>query len=182
MKTILFDTETTGLLKPDPCRLEDQPYITEFYGVKIDDDSFEIIEECNLLVRPPIPISAEITRITGIDDELLNKNDAAPFSECFERIQWFFFGVEKMVAHNLAFDKGMLQVEMKRMEMDTFFPWPPNQLCTVEATMNIEQRRMNLGALHNYLTGKPHTSAHRAKPDVFALVRCYHALKEKKLI
>ena len=38
MHTILYDTETTGLLQPEAKGLQAQPYIIEFYGVRIDDD------------------------------------------------------------------------------------------------------------------------------------------------
>jgi DNA polymerase III epsilon subunit-like protein len=181
MNRILIDTETTGLAKPTPCLLEDQPYIIEMYAVKIDDE-FNMLDEFSSFFRPPIPISAEITKITGITDDMINEAGAKPFEDSYEKLCNFFLGTEELIGHNLPFDRSMMIYELSRIEKQYAFPWPPHQICTVEASISIEQRRLSLAALHQIATGKPHAGAHRAKADVFALVRCYHWLYEKEMV
>ena len=45
MKTrTFFDTETTGLMKPSPAGIDRQPYITELFMAKLDED-YKIIDE-----------------------------------------------------------------------------------------------------------------------------------------
>jgi len=176
---VLFDTETTGLLKPDAVELDQQPQIIEFSAVKID-ENFNLIVEMNFFLDPGVPLPPEIPRITGIQQSDLK--GAKTFEEMYPTIARFFTGVHRLVAHNLAFDRGMLYYELKRIERELQFPWPYDQICTVEASMGIEQRRINLSKLHTYATGKPHEGAHRAKADVYALVRCYHYLCEKRII
>lgn len=178
MEKIIFDTETTGLLKPSAQSLDEQPYIIEIHAVRLDDE-FQLVDEFGSFVKPPIPISDEITKITGINDVMVK--DAPTFAEVYQDLVDVFLGTTKMIAHNLPFDRSMLANELLREDLVLKFPWPPQHLCTVEAAMPIEQRRINLSSLHQIATGKPHEGAHRAKEDVYALVRCYHYLVEKGL-
>jgi len=174
---VFLDTETTGLLKPEPVDLDQQPYIIELYCIKTNDD-LDPIDEINVLIKPPIPISEEITKITQITPQMLEgKND---FGYYIEELKQFFLGVNRMVGHNLAFDRGMLVNELRRYEQQFAFPWPPDQFCTVEASEHIQQRRLPLATLHQLATGAPHVGAHRAKEDTFATVRCYHWLMEQR--
>lgn len=172
---LVFDTETTGLLKPSAAGIDGQPYITEFYGVVIDGD-FQILREFESLVKPPFPIPPEITRITHIDDAKVK--DAPSFGEIAEDLFELFDGTTEMVAHNLAYDKAMVGNELIRQGCKEF-PFPPIETCTVQKSMSLEQRRVNLGRLHELLLGKPFKDAHRAKSDVHALVRCYHQMRER---
>lgn len=175
MSIILFDTETTGLLKPDANTLKEQPEITELYAIKTSD--FVDYEELHILLKPKARISNEITRITGITNEMVA--DRNPFVAHFEEIAAFFLGCDEMVAHNLAFDRSMMANEMLRIDKVLNFPWPPKHTCTVEKSMHIEQRRLNLTKLHEYATGKSSIpDAHRAFGDVKAMLACYLWLKE----
>lgn len=174
-QTILFDTETTGLLVPEINELSAQPYIVDFYAVKIDDD-FNIIDEFESYIKPPIPIPPDLTKIHGVSNDTVKNSPT--FEQLYPRLAEFFLGANKLVGHNVAFDRSMLANELLRCDMLLKFPWPPEHICTVEMSMHIEQRRMKLSDLHAHCTGKPHADAHRAKSDVFALVRCYHWLLE----
>lgn len=173
--TILFDTETTGLLKPDAVDLDQQPYIIELFATKIDEE-FNHIADFHSLFKPPIEVPTAATRVNQITPEMLE--DAEPFSEVYEEMADFFLGTERLVAHNIGFDRGMLANELSRIEKLMKFPWPMEHICTVEKSMYIQQRRMSLDNLHRYLFGKGITGAHRARNDVYALVRCYHELME----
>lgn len=176
MKIVIFDTETTGLLKPDNALLEQQPKIIEFYGVAIDRD-FNIVGEVNTFVNPDEPITPEITRITGIKDTDV---DAAPtFPNVADDIFNLIDGANLLVAHNLAFDSGMLKNEFARCDKD--IPVAKHNLCTVETTVAEYGRRYSLSALYFKLFGKYFT-AHRAKNDVQALVCCFHNLSESGVI
>jgi len=179
MTTIIFDTETTGLLKPDPVDIAEQPYITEIFCLKVDDD-LNVIGELEALVKPPIKLPEKITQITGITDEMLK--DERSFSELYPMLSEFFLGVDTMVAHNCAFDRGMLVNELFRINRVLKFPWPIKHICTVEKTLHIQQRRMNLTRLHEHLFGEGFKDAHRAKNDVMPLFRCYKELIETGVI
>ena len=173
MTTIIFDTETTGLIKPNEVDIKKQPSIIEIYCRKLDDNLDEI-GNFAALILPPAPVSDEITRITGIDNNLLKNKPT--FGEIFPHLASFFIGVDTIVAHNLAFDRSMLANEIVRINKLLYFPWPVKHICTVEKTLHIEQRRMNLSNLYKHLFGEEFKDAHRAKNDVDALTKCYKKL------
>ena len=84
-------------------------------------------------------------------------------------------GADEVVAHNLAFDKAMLDFEF--MRLDTELKWPA-MICTVEATRHLKGHRLNLMALYEMLFSERFTEAHRAENDVRALARCFLKLRE----
>ena len=182
MITILFDTETTGLLKPEANDMGKQPYITDIFCLKVQHDinGIEILEQFESLVKPPIPLSAEITKITGLTDADLA--DQPTFYQIWEELAEFFTGVDRLVAHNLAFDRSMLANELHRSGKVINFPWPREHICTVEKTMQFEQRRLSLQKLHNYLFKRDFKDAHRARPDVMAMFDCYSELLDRGVI
>jgi len=173
----IFDTETTGLLKPRAAGIESQPYITEIYVVQIDED-FNIIKEVNSYINIPVPVPDFITRITGIKDSDLV--GAPTFEELLPVLKDIFEGSTEMVAHNLSFDKSMVGNQVIRAGIKEF-PFPKIETCTVIKSMCLEQRRISLTRLHELLLGKGFPNAHRAKSDVQALVRCYHQMRERGL-
>lgn len=177
--TVLFDTETTGLINPSARGLDQQPEIIELYMCKID-EGFNMIEELDTFLKPKFPISKRITEITGIDDNIVK--NAPVFVDIYKDLTKFMTGTDRLVAHNLNFDRNMLANELLRIDKVLMFPWPREHVCTVQKSMGIEQRRISLAKLHKYATGKEFNGAHRAKADVMALVRSYHYLVEKGLI
>lgn len=176
MEIIIFDTETTGFLVPENSDLSMQPKIIEFYGVKLNEE-FEILGELNELIHPGEPISEFITGITGITNAMVEGKPY--FIDVAEDIVNFFYGADLSVAHNHGFDAGMLDVEYKRLDRE-MLP-AKNQLCTVEATMGMTGHRLSLTRLH-WMLMQQEFKAHRAKDDVFALVRCFHNLTESGVI
>tara|TARA_R110000744_G_C19371578_1_gene562710 strand:- start:14073 stop:14636 length:564 start_codon:yes stop_codon:yes gene_type:complete len=179
----IFDTETTGLLKPKANEMEKQPYITEIYVAKLihrSDGEIEQIAEFEQMFKPAVPLTEEITRITGItNDDLKN---CPSFKRMAPDLCDFFVGVDRMVAHNMAFDRSMLANELVRAGKILNFPWPPQHVCTVEKSMHIEQRRMNLTRLHEHFFAEGFPDAHRAKSDVIPLIRCYKHMVAEGMI
>lgn len=182
MNLIFFDTETTGLLKPDASNENLQPFITEISAIKcsFNGGKFDIVDEFNKLVRPPIPLPPKITEITGITDQMLASEPT--FIELYPSLCDFFFGTKMMVAHNLAFDAKMFHNELHRHSLENRFPWPYIWHCTVDLSMPINNKRMRLGDLYKLATGQVLKDAHRARNDVVATIECYKFLWENGFI
>lgn len=178
---IILDCETTGLLKPVMAPLDQQPYIIELCAIKLNNIHMRPTAVFDQLFKPPTTIPEEITKITGLkNSDLVGKPS---FTKMLPRLIDFFLGEPSIMAHNAAFDLGCLEVELRRVGKVTAFPWPPQQLCSVELSMSIKGHRLNLNSLHQLATGKPHEEgAHRAKADVEALIRCIPFLKKEKLL
>ena len=178
MKRIFFDTETTGLLKPSAAGIKSQPYITELYMIMVD-ENYEILLEYESFFNIPIDVPEFITKITGINNASLA--GAPMFEDEAKKIQTFIEDADETVAHNHAFDKAMVLNQFIRAGWSSF-EWPKSEICTVQHSMSLEQRRINLQRLHELLLGRPFPDAHRAKSDVHAVLRCYHKMAERGMV
>ena len=73
--TFVFDTETTGLIKPKAMDIHEQPQIIEFYGMKVghrEDGTIEKIDEIETYLKPAKEFDeAIITKITGISNAMV---------------------------------------------------------------------------------------------------------------
>ena len=170
MEIIIFDTETTGLTSPTPTNIKFQPFMTEIYCLKID-ENFQKIGEFESMVKPPVPIPKEITKITGItDDDVAN---APSFFGIYDRLYDFFNGTDIIVGHNIAFDVDIVHYELMRHDLDKKFPYPKRHICTVEESYHFENKRLKLQSLHEHLFGVGFDGGHRAINDVLATGRCF---------
>lgn len=176
MMTLCFDTETNGLIKNKLVPLASQPQVIEYFGLTLEDDETEG-GSYTCLINPGKPLPPEIFKITGINDEMLKH--AAPFSTVAEIIKTHIESHDAVVAHNLSYDKAMIDFEMSRCGLKV--KWP-RLICTVEQTESFKGHRLSLTALHEYLFGEPFTGAHRAETDVHALARCYVELKKRGVV
>lgn len=167
MIAFLFDTETTGLVDNMTIPLDKQPSIIEFFGHAVNLETGEVLSEIEHLIKPPNPISEEITRITGITNEDLST--CAPFQVYSELIRKAIESYDLVIAHNLSFDREMLTLEFMRLNQELVWP---RTLCTVEATVHLLGYRLNLTGLHQHLFGEGFPEAHRARHDVAAMTRC----------
>ena len=174
---ILLDFETTGLILPSSSDLVLQPKIIEIGAIKVSDKG-SVVAELGELIDPRQEISAEITKITGIKPEELKGKRT--IEEVIPELADFFLGAHTLVAHNVAFDRDVLYFELLRTGWERRFPFPPNQVCTVDSTMHIKGRRMKLTELYEHTPGKPLAQTHRAVDDVRALWECYKALNDNK--
>lgn len=172
---IVIDTETTGLLVPDDANLFAQPHVTQIYGLKVDED-YNKIKEFNHLVKPPIPIPPDISRFTNIYDATVA--NAPTFVELVDELIDFFIGEEVVLGQNINFDMGVLQYELRRIDMEYHFPYPRRRLDTVEMSYPIFNKRLRLGVLHEHCFGEGFDNAHDAKADVQATLRCFKWLVE----
>lgn len=176
---IAGDLETTGLLKPDLIDARLQPSITELYFCKFDWNG-KIIAEIETFVRPPLPIPSNITDITGITDEMVA--DAPTFIELYDELYEFFKGEDTFFAHNCSYEIGVMCCELAKFDLEFRFPWPKNQICTVESSFPIKNKRLKLGDLYKIATGRDMPYGHRAKVDVLAMVECISWMKKQGLL
>jgi DNA polymerase-3 subunit alpha len=167
---LFFDTETTGLLENSLMPIEKQPHITELFMVKFDEHGTEL-GSFHSLFLPPVKLSDEIIKITGITPEMLE--GAPAFRDRIAEIMAFMADADCLVAHNLSFDRDMLINEFTRAGGSITFG---ELICTVEATEHLKGFRLSLSDLHEYLFGEKFEGAHRAEIDVRAMVRCFFEL------
>ncbi len=174
---IIFDTETTDLVKPSLGNLDNQPKIIELYAMKVDDETLEKTDELEELINPREQITDEIAGITGITNDMVV--DKPPFVKVAKSIAEFWLGEKADCGHNIAFDLSMLRVELTRLGLEYSFPWAMTHFCTVELSEHYLGRRLKLIDLHEHLLGERFESAHRARADVEATHRVLKEIKRR---
>jgi DNA polymerase-3 subunit alpha (Gram-positive type) len=146
---VFLDFETSGLAVQ-------RDSIIEIGALKIDDEGYEHVFQ--KFIKPPEPIGAHITQITGITNDMLE--NAPPLSDVI-RDFIAFVGDAKLVAHNAEFDIPWLI----RSILENDLPLPQNGvICTLKWARRAKEPRAGLGAL----TKKykiVHHNAHRALAD-----------------
>lgn len=167
MKWFIYDLETSGLVVNSQRPLAKQPFVIEVYGCVLNVETFEIEEEIDSFIDPGFPISAEITKITGITPEMLI--GAPTFADKAEELKRLIESCDAVVCHNASYDVPVASYQFARLGQTV--EWP-HVICTLEATEWVKGYRLSLSALHEELFGEPFTGAHRARVDVQALTRC----------
>jgi len=177
MKRIgLFDTETTDLVKNRLTALTRQPEIVAFY-CGVYSPKGKLIDELDFKVKPKRPMTPENIAIHGITNEELA--DRPAFSKFAKQVVTFMQSCDRVVAHNLSFDRDMVEIELERLALP--IKWPPG-VCTVEQSQSITGLRFTLSNLHEHLFGKKFDEVHTAKADGAALARCYFELVKRGFI
>ena len=189
MRITIFDTETTGLPRREG-KLEDQPYIIQFASQTFEYDPasrrFQEVERYNQLIKPPVPVPEESTRISRISDETVKNSPV--FAEVAPRIINIFAQSDLVVAHNLSFDQEIVGYELERMGHSKDI-YPGTVYDTLEGTRNLcklpgkngNYKAPKLMELHQFLLNESFAEAHDAEKDVEALSRCVKVLLQQGL-
>lgn len=166
MKYVVFDIETTGL-----DTMNDR--IIEIGAVKVENR--EIIETFEQLINPGISIPLKITKITGIDDTLLE--DAHYPGVVLTMFKDFIKDVDFIIGHNAKrFDYPFLESEYRRNAIRF-------EGITCKDTIWEAKRRFrrlpgySLARLCNHF-GIVNRNAHRALSDVYATHELFLKLTE----
>ena len=161
---VIVDVETTGG-SPKNSR------ITELAMYKYDGK--KIVDEFVTLINPEQPIPEFIVRLTGITDKMVS---CAPrFFEVAKQIVDFTNDCI-FVAHNVAFDYGMMRSEFKQLGFDFRLP----HLCTVRASRFVlpGHNSYSLGKISKEL-GIEINGRHRAGGDALATTGLFEILMKK---
>ena len=103
-RQVIFDTETTGL---DP---KGGDRVTEIGCVEVI-DLMPTGKDLRILINPERDIPAEVTEVTGHTWEMLKDE---PLFEAVADEFLEFVGDSELVAHNAGFDRGFINMELKR--------------------------------------------------------------------
>ena len=109
LTVVVVDVETTGWL-------QDHAEITEIGAVRCSGG--EVTGEFSSLVRPAVPIPADISSLTGISEHMVS---GAPLVAAALRAFLAFAGDCILVAHNAPFDLGFLTSASAACGIS----WPP---------------------------------------------------------
>lgn len=191
---LFFDTETTGF--PDEAlSITDsrQPHLVQLAALLTDTGGTER-GSMSVVIRPTdgyeIPNNA--AAIHGITTELAKK-----YGVPLEAVMRIFDGLMsrtlKVAAHNIAFDKRIMEISARRAGMDQV-PWPhqPDLICTMDRCRSIVQmpptsrmlaagfkgwKSPKLEEAYRHFFGEDLVNAHDAMADVRACARLFFHLQ-----
>ena len=112
MKILVFDTETTGLPESRNTSIletEKWPHIVQISWILYDCVNKEVLNVQDHIISCGVDIPAESSAIHGIDNSMAQRKgvDLVPVMDAFDHDLQV---ADKVVAHNLSFDKRMFMV------------------------------------------------------------------------
>lgn len=168
---VVFDIETTGLSK-------EKEMITEIGAVKVADG--KIIDRFSTFVNPQRPISAEITKLTGITDDMVK--DAPTIENVLPEFLKFCEDTV-LVAHNASFDTGFIRIAAERAGLGELHHTIVDTLELARALLpELSKHKLDIVCEHLGVTLNGH---HRAVNDAEAtaevFIKFLDMLAEKKV-
>ncbi len=157
---VALDIETTGLDSQNDA-------ITEIGAIRFNGKRIE--DEWSTLVNPNKPIPPDITRLTGITNEMVRN---APPIRAITQTLADFVGDAPVVGHNVGFDLGFLRrynILLNNDEIDTY---------ELAAALMPTASRYNLAGLSEQLNIL-HAGSHRALVDCHMTYQLFLQLYEK---
>lgn len=197
MLILVFDTETTGLIKNGASLYDpSNPYIMQISWLLYDTEQNNIILSSNeyIALSEQTPISVEAMKITGITRDILEKH-GIPILEALNTFDHAAKQADIIIAHNLAFDQKMIHIEYTRnglIPLKITSPFKDKKThCTMKT--NIElcsiKKLSSAGKYYNkyptlmelfkflYKEEPLPLNLHNSLIDVLVCLRCYCLLK-----
>ncbi|MGB0743903.1 MAG: exonuclease domain-containing protein [Opitutales bacterium] len=183
---IIIDTESTGLTRlsyANNLNYKQWPRLLQLAWAIVADG--KIIERRDMLIQPiDFTIPAKATQIHGITQEQAS-NEGIPITAALKEVQQAFQKCDRVIAHNLNYDLGILESEALRL--DRRLELPTERTCTVHWGRKylVQMRGIRQGGypklsqLYENLFGFTYPNAHDAAGDVTA---CFHVYKKLKTL
>jgi DNA polymerase III subunit epsilon len=193
MIVVVFDTETTGLPKDYKGSLYDSdnwPYIVQLSYIVFDCEKKSILHKVDHLIQLPkgITIPESATAIHRVTNEMC-VNNGIDIKVALKEFNTYAKLANRVVAHNISFDKRLIIVESIRNNMLSIFTKQPAIYCTMKSTTKkckIERKFKDgstyykyptLSELHMHLFQTIPKGTHNALNDVLICLRCYYFLE-----
>ena len=203
MRTLVFDSETTGLSKTQiisPSTIHLWPHVVQFSYIVFDTESNKIVKIKDSIIKVPdgFIITEENAKIHGITTEIsLAKGvDLLPVLEEFFAD---FDSADHIVGHNVSFDINMIKAELQRLIMNSFNEKLQEYLtkintstkfyCTMQETIELCAIEMKdkygrpykkfpkLVELYQKMFDVTPKNLHNSLNDVIVCLRCFIKLK-----
>lgn len=170
MEYIVLDIETTGLSKH-------YHKITEIAAVKVK--NHKIVDHFHTLINPETEIPRFITRLTGIDNEMVK--DSPKIQEVMPKLIDFLED-HPIIAHNATFDHGFLSHNAEKINKEL----KNEKICTRKLASRIlpdlPSKKLSCICEHFDIINE---QAHRAMADTLATQKVFanfcSILKEKEI-
>jgi DNA polymerase III epsilon subunit-like protein len=193
MITLFLDVETDGLpksykalpsiVKGKAQNVENWPRVMQLAFVVMSGPD-QVIHTMNRLILPPdggfAPVTDNFVR-SHSEDECREKG--VPITEALDELAHWALQADEVVAHNMSFDRPVLQAEFIRAGMAPKITG--EFICTMFCSIDVckipgqlDYKWPKLTELHTHLFGEGFEGAHDGLADVQACARCFWKLRE----
>ena len=192
MKVLIFDTETTGIIPKKVTKLEDIPHILQLSYLFYNVNTSELISKnVYIKINDSIIMPEEAQKINKITREQLN--NGINITDALSEFSRFYKECDVIVAHNIDFDKQMVNYECVRNNISPIIhPFDPKKefyctmkkgvnICKIEKESKTDTKRKyykwpKLLELHKHLFQYEPKNLHDAFNDNLVCLRCYLAM------
>ena len=203
MRTLVFDSETTGLSKTQiisPSTIHLWPHVVQFSYIVFDTESNKIVKIKDSIIKVPdgFTITEENAKIHGITTEI----SLAKGTSLLPVLEEFFADFDSsdhIVGHNVSFDINMIKAELQRLIMNssdkkiedylTTINTSTKFYCTMQETIELcaielkdkygrsYKKFPKLVELYQKMFGVTPKNLHNSLNDVIVCLRCFIKLK-----
>jgi DNA polymerase III epsilon subunit-like protein len=203
MRTLVFDSETTGLSKTQiisPSTIHLWPHIVQFSYIVFDAELNKIVKIKDSIIKVPdgFTITEENAKIHGITTEI-SLTKGTSLLPVLEEFFADFDSADHIVGHNVSFDINMIKAELQRLIMNSSDKKLQDYLtkintstkfyCTMQETIELCGIEMKdkygrsykkfpkLVELYQKMFNVTPKNLHNSLNDVIVCLRCFIKLK-----
>jgi len=188
MIVIVFDTETSGLIKD-----KDFPYILQLSYVVYNTtvNSIVTIEDDYINIHDNVHITPDSEKVHGISKDIC-KEKGISIVDALDKFNRFMIMSDKVVGHNIEFDIRMVLAEAYRNNISIVFN-EENVICTMRDSVDVCKIKMTckktgnefykfpkLNELYLHYYGKDPKNTHNSLVDILLCLVCFGKLHENK--
>jgi DNA polymerase-3 subunit epsilon len=189
--TLVFDTETTGLVDfKNPDDVDKQPHLVQLAAQLVDPET--VWSKVELIVRPPVKIPKAASDVHGIDERVATKY-GVPTRVAVAMFNNLLRVADRIAGHNIDFDLAVMFAEYKRnnapldlFTTDNKSPDYRPRICTMRTAEGVlklpgkfpdSYKWPTLSEAFAYFTGETF-DAHDAGEDVDATITVLENLEQ----
>lgn len=194
MKVLIFDVETTGLPERGASlkNLTKYPYIVQFSWMIYDASQNRVDGVNDHIVKIPehITIPIEASNVHGISNDKM-RSEGKDINLILDIFTKDMLDSQVIVAHNLSFDKTIVQAEyLRNKRINWLGRHRKVEYCTMRRSLNIcniykknmytgerTKKYPKLMELHHYWFKTVPNNLHNSLIDIFVCFRCYHQME-----
>jgi DNA polymerase III epsilon subunit-like protein len=194
MKVLIFDVETTGLPERGASlkNLTKYPYIVQFSWMIYDASQNRVDGVNDHIVKIPeyITIPIEASNVHGISNDKM-RSEGKDINLVLDIFTKDMLDSHVIVAHNLSFDKTIVQAEyLRNKRINWLGRHRKMEYCTMRRSLNIcniykknmytgekTKKYPKLMELHHYWFKTVPNNLHNSLIDIFVCFRCYHQME-----
>lgn len=194
-KYIFFDTETAGLPRNYYASYRDTdnwPRLVQIAWLLVDKDGNEIKRKSAIIYPEGFSIPQEAINVHGITTERA-KREGHPLKDVLDEFMQDLVQAEKIVGHNIDFDRHIVGAELCRLNMPVNnIAYKLPVICTMRSTTNFCAIPSNNGyggykwptleELYYKVFNHKMLKAHDALADIVATKECFFELKKRGII